>query len=219
MTLVAAQLVERREADVQLSTLVWRFPRRVRSCSTAAVGGGLGERSWVVNAQVPHGYARTDLDVHAADIAAALGLPGDGVVMFTAVDVRHNHKCEVEGVRVTASVGVRDPVWAAGSTTTASTQATAGTVNVVAQLPVTLAPAGLVNLIATVTEAKCQAFAEIGIAGTGTPSDAVTVLCPTDAEPAEFGGPRSEWGSRVANATHRAIRAGLEAEPRFNAAC
>jgi len=80
-----------------------------------------------------------------------------------------------------------------------------GTVNLVAVLSRRLSPAALVNAVMTVTEAKSQALWEAGFPGTGTPSDAVAVLCPA-AGPAEaFAGPRSLWGSRLARAAHRAV--------------
>jgi len=80
-----------------------------------------------------------------------------------------------------------------------------GTVNIVAVLSRRLSPAALVNAVMAVTEAKSQALWEAGFPGTGTPSDAVAVLCPA-AGPAEaFAGPRSLWGSRLARAAHRAV--------------
>jgi adenosylcobinamide hydrolase len=48
------------------------------------------------------------------------------------------------------------------------------------------------------------------VQGTGTASDAVTVLCPPPADPVQpFGGPRSEYGARLARATHAAIVSGI----------
>lgn len=214
MALTDVELAHRTEAGMALSTLVWRFPSARTSCSTAAVGGGLAESAWVVNAQVPHGYHRVDLAQHAEEIAAACRLRRTGVVMLTAVDVGRHHDCDVDGVRVTATVGVSEPVWAAEPAAGLLSGGTAGTVNVIVELPVPMSPAGLVNLVGTVTEAKCQAFLDAGVPGTGTPSDAVTIVCPTvgSTSAEAFGGPRSVWGSRVATATHRVITAGLAAD-------
>jgi len=80
-----------------------------------------------------------------------------------------------------------------------------GTVNIVAVLSRRLGPAALVNAVMTVTEAKSQALWEAGFPGTGTPSDAVAVLCPPAGPAEEFAGPRSAWGSRLARAAHRAV--------------
>jgi adenosylcobinamide amidohydrolase len=210
----APQLVAREEDGLELSTLVWRLASPSRCVSTAAIGGGLVDCSWVINAQVPKGYHRDDLDAHGAEIAAKLGLSGRGVVMLTAVNVRSHHNATFEGADVTATVGVSDPTWAADPSgdSTRMRVAGPGTVNVVVSLPEPVVPAGLINLVATVTEAKCQAFADFSVAGTGTPSDAVTVLCPIDGAAHPYGGPRSLWGSRVACAAYDAIIAGLRDE-------
>jgi adenosylcobinamide hydrolase len=114
-----------------------------------------------------------------------------------------------DGVAAAATVGLTHPSWAAAADagTTAGTGAAgiAGTVNIVAVLGRRLSGAALVNAVMTVTEAKSQALWEAGVAGTGTPSDAVAVLC-TPSGPAEaFGGPRSRYGSRLARAVHRAV--------------
>ena len=64
--------------------LVWRFPEPVRAAATATVGGGLGERSWILNAQVPLAYDRVDLDALVAELAAEAGCTGPGVGLLTA---------------------------------------------------------------------------------------------------------------------------------------
>jgi adenosylcobinamide amidohydrolase len=64
-----------------------------------------------------------------------------------------------------------------------------------------------VNAVATATEAKVQAMIEAGVPGTGTASDAIAVCCPPGGrEP--YGGPRSEWGARLARAVHAAVATG-----------
>ena len=79
--LIASRVEDGRE----LAMLVWPFAPAMTVASTASCGGGLGERRWVVNAQVPHDYRRRDQDQHGAELAAVEGLDDDGVVMFTAV--------------------------------------------------------------------------------------------------------------------------------------
>ncbi|MEU7615490.1 adenosylcobinamide amidohydrolase [Micromonospora rifamycinica] len=83
-----------------------------------------------------------------------------------------------------------------------------GTVNIVVYVPATLGDAALVNAVATATEAKCQAIRDLGLPGTGTPTDSVTVLCPAAGPPQPYGGPRSAWGAPLARAVHAAVRAG-----------
>ena len=79
----------------------------------------------------------------------------------------------------------------------------------VAFLPVRHTDAALANILCTVTEAKVQALLDGGVAGTGTASDAVTVLCPASGPAEPFGGPRSEFGSRVARTVYAALRSGM----------
>jgi adenosylcobinamide amidohydrolase len=71
--------------------------------------------------------------------------------------------------------------------------------------------AALANLLCTVTEAKVQALFEGAVDGTGTASDAVTVLCPAGGESEPFGGPRSRYGAPLARAVYAAVRAGMDA--------
>jgi adenosylcobinamide hydrolase len=206
------QLAERTEDGRLLSTLVWQLGDSASCVATAAVGGGMSEPRWLVNAQVQHGYRRIDLARHGEQIAMALTLTGSGVVMFTAVDVRRRETVTVDGVTVTATVGVSDPVWAAAPADASASEPApvAGTINVVVRLPAGVTPAAMVNLVVTVTEAKCQALADAHVPGTGTPSDAVAIICPRD-DPAPdlFGGPRSTLGRPTALAAYQAISAGL----------
>ncbi len=51
-------------------------------------GGGLGERAWVLNAQVFHGYRHTDPDAHLSGLASGAEADGPGVGLMTAADVR-----------------------------------------------------------------------------------------------------------------------------------
>jgi len=210
----------RMEDGQRLSMLVWRPAVRWRVAATSMVGGGLGERGWWLNVHVPIGYARMDGDRHVAELAASVGLDGDGVGMLTAVDVGAHVRQAVDGgVVAVATVGLGLPVWAASSGPDEGSPATpvAGTVNLLVVVPVPLSDAALVNAVATATEAKVQALHELGVPGTGTASDAVCIACPPPAASAEveaavevepFGGPRSTWGGRLARAVHEAVRAG-----------
>jgi adenosylcobinamide amidohydrolase len=74
-----------------------------------------------------------------------------------------------------------------------------------AVVPARLSDAALVNAVATATEAKVQALADLGFDATGTATDAVTIACPPAGPPAAFGGPRSRWGAPLARAVHAAL--------------
>jgi adenosylcobinamide hydrolase len=224
------ELLSRREDGAELAMALWRFGSPLLALSSAPYGGGWGERRWVLAAQVTGGYSRPDPAAHLAELARGLGLDGPGIGMLTAVDVRLLSTGREDGVVAAATVGISHPTWAAAETGAAEAGAAGtgaagaghpetgssdaapagaagfgGTVNIVAVLSRRLSPAALVNAVMTITEAKSQALWEAGFPGTGTPSDAVAVLCPA-AGPAEaFAGPRSLWGARLARAAHRAV--------------
>jgi adenosylcobinamide hydrolase len=199
---------DRIEHGRRLPLLVWRFDQPMAMASTASVGGGLGERQWVINAQVATDYNRRDQGRHGAELAAHAGLSGSGVVMFTAADVARNRAAHDGGVQVDATVGLTHPTWAAADDAAELAAPAPGTINIVAVVPVQLSAAALLNALCTVTEAKSQALLEAGVPGTGTASDAVTIVCASDGPVEPFAGPRSVWGARVARAAHAAVLAG-----------
>ena len=188
--------------------LVWRLPAPMLAISSGPLGGGLGERSWVLNATVPNGYDRDDPDVHLTELAGSLGLDGTGTGFLTAVDVRTVVHRADSGVRASVTTGIgAHPTWAAAPSGVASEPV--GTINAVCFLPGRLSDAALVNAVATVAEAKAQALWDAGVPGTGTSTDATALLCPLDGEPERYGGPRSRMGSALARAVHSAVRAAL----------
>jgi adenosylcobinamide hydrolase len=198
-------LTSRREHGRDVPLLVWRLPAPVLAVSTAVLGGGVGLCRWLVNATVPMSYAREDPAVHLGEIAAGLGLHGPGVGLLTGVDVADMVTTGDGGVRLWATVGLGAPVQAAAAPVPTDPAHAAGTVNIVAWVPQRLSAGALVNAVATVTEAKTQAIRELGLAATGTATDAVCVLCPARGEPAAYAGPRSHWGARLARSAHAAV--------------
>jgi len=204
---VHLQQRSRREAGRELSVLIWRLPSPMRVIASAPHGGGLGPRRWVVNAQVPGSYGRRDPDHHLARLAVSLGLPGRGVGMLTAADVRRYATADDGGVSVTATVGLGHPALAAAPDGAGPVDLV-GTINVLALVPERMSDAALVNAVATATEAKSQALRDLGHDATGTATDAVCIACPDQGRPHAFGGPRSVWGARLARAVHGAVLAG-----------
>jgi adenosylcobinamide hydrolase len=194
--------------ELRDGVLVWRLDRPWLAISSAPLGGGLGERHWVLNATVPSGYDRLDPDAHLRELAQQNGLAGAGIGLLTAVDVRDVVHETDGGVLASVTTGLGGyPTWAAAPAEAVAHRP--GTVNAVCWLPVRLRDAALVNAVATVAEAKAQAFREAGVPGTGTATDATALLCPLDGPAEPFGGPRSPVGSALARAVHAAVRAGL----------
>jgi adenosylcobinamide amidohydrolase len=208
----------RREDARDIPLLAWRLAGPLLSISSAPLGGGIGERRWVLNATVPMSYDRDDPDAHLAGLAAGLGLAGPGVGLLTGVDVSDMVRGTDGGVIVWATVGVGAPILAAAVPVDLTGElpgdlpARIGTINVVAYVPARLCDAALVNAVATVAEAKVQALAELGLAATGTATDAVCVLCPPAGPAQPYAGPRSTWGARLARAVHRAVLVGGAAD-------
>jgi adenosylcobinamide hydrolase len=188
--------------------LLWQLPEPMVAITSAPLGGGVGLRAWVINAQVEKEYSRVDVNDYLREIAVSAGASGTGVGMLTAARVDDRTAGSESGIRSFASVGVTTPAWASAEDDDAY-PATVGTVNVVAFLPVRLSDAALVNAVMTVTEAKTQALFEAKVPGTGTASDAVCILCLAGGEKETFCGPRSRWGARLARAVHEAVTKGI----------
>jgi adenosylcobinamide amidohydrolase len=149
-------------------------------------------------------HGRRDPDHHLRQLGVSLGLPGRGVGMLTAADVRSPVGTTDNGVEVCATVGLGHPILAAAPDG-AGPVSLVGTINLIAVFPERLADAALVNAVATVSEAKAQALWDLGHRATGTATDAVCILCPEEGRAHAFGGPRSVWGARLARAVHRAV--------------
>src|SRR5260370_41203061 len=97
----------RRQDEVLLPIALWCPGPGYRMISSGVTGGGIGPRQWVLNAQVPAGYSRMDPAVHIAELAAGLGLKGEGVGLLTAARATEVVQCEDEGVRAAATAGLR----------------------------------------------------------------------------------------------------------------
>lgn len=219
MTTPAVELRERPEPGGRSRpVLVWVPGPGWRSVSSAVVGGGLGPLGWWLNTSVDKEYFHPDPVAHLHEIAAGLGLTGAGVGMLTAADVTRRTTAHDGGVHAVATVGLGLPVFAAVPAERALTETTparaprVGTINVLVVVPSPLSDAALVNAVVTATEAKAQALAEAGVPGTGTSSDAVCIACPAPVDggpqPEPYGGPRSQWGARLARAVHAAVADG-----------
>ena len=190
--------------------LVWRWDEPMLAISSSIVGGGIGGVSWVLNMTVDRDYSRLDPVAHIGEVAARLELEGRGIGLMTAVDVGGWVSAASDGAVVCTTVGVSRPVWAADPHRSAKpARVEPGTINLVAFVPARMSEAALVNTVATITEAKVQALAAHEVPGTGTASDAICVMCPMVGDEEPFGGPRSTWGARLAQAAFEAVTAGI----------
>ena len=179
----------RAEDGVRLPMALWHPGPGYRMISTGVLGGGLGPREWVLNAQVPAAYARTDPAEHLRELARGLHLTGTGIGLLTAAHVTDLVQRHDEGVYAAATVGLRVPTWAAAPPGRPDPEL-AGTINIVVALPVPLTDAAFVNAVVTATDAVCVAAST------------------ESGKEEEFTGPRSLWGARIARAVHAAVLAG-----------
>ena len=191
--------------------LAWRAGPGWRMIGSAVLGGGLGERAWVLNAQVRPGYDRMDPQAHLGELARGLGLSGPGMGLLTAASVDAFVHAEDDGVEAVVTAGLGVPTWAAAPDYVPAPYRP-GTINILAAVPAALADAALVNCVTTATEAKVQALLDAGYDCSGTASDAVCIAARVPAapgrgrqQPEPFGGPRSRWGARLARAVYEAV--------------
>jgi adenosylcobinamide hydrolase len=196
--------------------LVIDFGGARRCLSSAVVGGGLRDaRAWL-NLQVPHGYGRTDPDVHLLEEMAARGLdPRDTLGAMTAAAIDRATSCEDAaggGASAVATVGIGMPLAAAGRILRELPPV--NTINMLVLVEAPLSDAALVYAVQTATEAKAQALADAGVVArnhdgfaTGTATDSICVAArPGAAEP--FAGPMSPAGGAIARCVHRAVLEG-----------
>jgi adenosylcobinamide amidohydrolase len=203
-------LVHWRDEDgMRLPVACWHPGPGYRMISSGVLGGGIGPREWVLNAQVPGRYARTDPAGHLTELAGWLGLTGPGTGMLTAAQITDLVTRTDEGVQAAVTAGLRVPTWAAAPAGGTDPELAPGTINVIVSVPVPFTDAALVNAVITATEAKTQAVLDAGFAGTGTATDAVCVaaLASPGAAAEDFAGPRSAWGARIARAVHACVLA------------
>ncbi|MFD5448293.1 adenosylcobinamide amidohydrolase [Streptomyces sp. NPDC003470] len=214
--LLDPERLTRVEDGQRLHALLWRPGPGWRMAGSAVLGGGIADCVWVLNAQVEHGYRRTDPARHLAELARAAGAEGRGMGLMTAADVREPGRARDGGAEAVVTAGVSVRGWAAAPQEGSPGTPGPGTINIVAALPVALSDAALVNAVITTTEAKVQALLEAGLDCSGTPTDAVCVAARAPRPGTEvhaFAGPRSEWGARLARAVHRAVLDALPAAP------
>jgi adenosylcobinamide amidohydrolase len=203
--------------------LLATLPVAHRCLSSAVLGGGLTSARHWLNLQVPHDYARTDPDVHLTEVARANALdPSEVIGMLTAADVRAGVRRDRGAASAVATVGIGQPLAAAGRRPRPLPRV--GTINVLVVVRQPLSDAALVTAVQTATEAKAQALADAGVRAlnhhgpaTGTATDAICLATPPGAEVA-FAGPATAIGAAIAHAVHGAVLSGARIHRRTAAA-
>jgi adenosylcobinamide amidohydrolase len=187
------------------------------------LGGGLTSARHWLNLQVRHDYARIDPEAHLIEVARANALDPTAVIgMLTAADVRAGVRRDRGPASAVATVGIGQPLAAAGRRPRPLPRV--GTINVFVVVRQPLSDAALVAAVQTATEAKAQALADAGVRAlnhhgpaTGTATDAICVATPPGAEVA-FAGPATAIGAAIAHAVHGAVLSGARIHRRTVAA-
>ena len=203
--------------------LLASLPVAHRCVSSAVLGGGLTSARHWLNLQVPHDYARIDPEAHLIEVARAHALDPTAVIgMLTAADVRAGVRRDRGPASAVATVGIGQPLAAAGRRPRPLPRV--GTINVFVVVRRPLSDAALVAAVQTATEAKAQALADAGVRAlnhhgpaTGTATDAICVATPPGAEVA-FAGPATAIGAAIAHAVHGAVLSGARIHRRTVAA-
>jgi adenosylcobinamide hydrolase len=203
--------------------LLATLPVAHRCLSSAVLGGGLTSARHWLNLQVPHDYGRTDPHVHLTEVARANALdPSEVIGMLTAADVRAGVRRDRGPASAVATVGIGQPLAAAGRRPRPLPRV--GTINVFVVVRQPLSDAALVTAVQTATEAKAQALSDAGVRAlnhhgpaTGTATDAICVATPPGADVA-FAGPATAIGAAIAHAVHGAVLSGARIHRRTVAA-
>jgi iron complex transport system ATP-binding protein len=184
--------------------------------SSAVVGGGFGMVRVIMNVHVPRSFRCEDSETVLAEYARRRGLAPPWVGLLTAAWTEKaelaSETCGSLTAVVIATVGLSNVVGAGRGLPIAWAPSTINTIVVVDAAP---EPAALVNLVATMTEAKTLALAEAGVRAadgglaSGTSTDAVVIAATGRGPGARFGGPLSELGVLVARVAKRSLEAGI----------
>jgi adenosylcobinamide hydrolase len=190
---------------------VVRFPFKMRTLSSAIVGGGLSTAETAVIMQVPTNYTDDAPERRLEEVCDQLGLGKEVVGFMTAAHVKKVFsifKEEMGGAEavVVATAGLSNAVMA-GELLPMYTLADSfkvGTINILAMVNIPLEDSGMANAFIPITEAKTAAIQELGARATGTTSDAVMVACP-EGSSFKYAGTATNVGIALARATKKAV--------------
>ncbi|MFD2171885.1 adenosylcobinamide amidohydrolase [Tumebacillus lipolyticus] len=213
------------ECQRMAGALILSAERPLLTVSSSLFGGGVQEKRYLVNAQVPHGYMSDDpwRDLEAR--VAQLGLPtAETTGMMTAADVDQVVQAEATGDQfqlqtfVTAGVG---NAARAGVRRKTYPGYRAGTINIIVAIDGRLTAAALINAVITITEAKTAALQDSGVVihdgsgrfATGTTTDAVIVAAtqsPAYAGVHQYAGLATELGASIGETVYRSLLTSLQ---------
>ena len=185
------------------------FAEPVRAVATRSLGGGLGLRSWVVNAEVPLEYHHDDPAGHARAIAAELGLGRRrrGLAHRRPASST-SQSCADGGASCDATVGRLDADVGGGAGRRRGRAGTPGTINLVCWVPAPLGDAALVERAGH--RHRSQGAGPVrgrrARHGHGVATPSWCAARPAARSPTAARG--RSWGARLARAVHGAVATG-----------
>ena len=200
-------------------------PEPFLTLSSALIGGGLAERKYLINMQVPHGYESMDPQADMLERLNEIGFPlPDTSAMMTAADVKQVVEGYMTGeqfrLAVFVTAGVGNAARAGKKRIRTYPGYTAGTINIIVIVDGKMTPAALVNAVVTITEAKAAALQDLGVVdakvggiATGTTTDSV-IVASTQSEAYtgvhQYAGTATELGSAIGDNVYHALTVALD---------
>jgi adenosylcobinamide hydrolase len=209
--------IEGVEVDISAEAVVVTAVAPLTVLSSAVAGGGLTRARTIVNLHVDKDCPWEDAELRLDAFTARRGLAAPWVGLLTAAWTERARLAAESargvGALVVVTVGLSNGVAAGWS---ASAGLAPGTINTIAVVDAQLAPAALVNLVATLTEVKALVLTDAGLTAdghpaSGTSTDAVVVAATGRGRALRFGGPISDAGWVVARAARTALTDGVRA--------
>ena len=187
--------------------------------SSAVIGGGFSQVSYIINRSVPKGWDCHDPVVDMERYLTNLGLkPSNCIGLLTGVSVLETQRVKQaqEGwyVETFVTAGTSNAAAAGGQFPLGAFAA--GTINIIVLIGGKLSSAALVNAVQTATEAKTAALnksklkTRFGEYATGTTTDAVTVANLADEPMSPYAGLATIPGYLIAQTVYRAVETALE---------
>jgi iron complex transport system ATP-binding protein len=192
--------------------LILHSERALHVLSSAVVGGGFGEVSYIVNRHVHGGYDHPEPENDLRAFAHAVGIAEPFVGMMTAarLDTLRAVTLESGGLMVAClnTMGLSNPT-SAGLSEPA--RCARGTINTILLIDGNLSDAAMVNAVITATEAKAAVLMSrrvrtpVGYLATGTSTDAIVVACTGEGERIRYAGPATEVGWLIGRCVRKAM--------------
>jgi len=200
--------------------LVLELPGLCETVSSAPLGGGFGERRFIVNRSVHKDWRCGHPEKDTARYVERLGLPAEYTVgHITAVgmaDLRYAVGSRAGWrVHTLLTAGVGNAAAAGGRFALDELPTRAGTVNLIVLLEGRLSPSALVGAVQSATEAKVAALraarvtTRFGEAATGTTTDTVTVVNLAPAPRSRYAGLVTAPGFLITETVYEALSAAL----------